>query len=64
MELIRKNDRVAAIDYIRNELRVASMLEHAIQKINAGLLDPLQAEDVVGPLSEGQEIDSRLSLVA
>jgi hypothetical protein len=29
------------------------MLDHAISKINAGLIDPFQAEDVVGGLNSG-----------
>ena len=63
MALLRQNDRLAAITYIREELGVMSMLEHAIRKINEGIIDPLQAEDVVGPLAENHG-DERLALVA
>lgn len=51
MAYIRSGDRMAAIDYVRREQNTMSMLEHAIQKINAGLVDPFQAEDVVGALN-------------
>lgn len=63
MSLLRSNDRLGAIEYIRHELAVMSMLDHAIKKVNAGLVDPLQAEDVVGPLAEVVE-EERLTLVA
>jgi general secretion pathway protein E len=52
MSYLRANDRTSAQEYITKELGVISMLEHAIQKINEGLVDPLQAEEVVGPLAE------------
>lgn len=51
MKFIRDGDRIGAIDYVRREQAGISMLEHAIQKINAGLIDPFQAEDVVGALN-------------
>lgn len=51
MAYLRANDRVAALDYIRRGLGVMSMLEHAIRKVNAGLVDPFEAESVVGMLS-------------
>jgi general secretion pathway protein E len=63
MDLLRANKRMEATEYLRKELKVMSMLEHAIQKINAGLIDPLQAEDVVGPLAEMVSAE-RLALVA
>lgn len=64
MSLLRAGDRLGALEYIRNELGVMSMLEHAIKKINAGLVDPLQAEDVVGPLAQMVADEERLTLVA
>jgi len=51
MSYLRVHDRIGAREYISKELGCLSMLEHVIQKINAGLVDPLQAEDVVGMLS-------------
>lgn len=64
MSFLRQNDRMGAYEYIRKELGVISMLEHAIQKINDGLIDPLQAEDVVGPLSTVAAEPERFALVA
>jgi len=64
MSYLRANDRMAAQEYITKELGVISMLEHAIQKINEGLVDPLQAEEVVGPLAEITTEPERLALVA
>jgi general secretion pathway protein E len=53
MALIRKHDRVGAIQYWRKEQSGISMLDHAIEKINQGIVDPLQAEDVIGLLNMG-----------
>lgn len=51
MSLIKKGDNIAALEYVRREQSGMSMLEHAIIKINEGLVDPFQAEDVVGSLN-------------
>lgn len=51
MKFIRDGDRIGALDYVRREQAGMSMLEHAIAKINAGLIDPFLAEDVVGALN-------------
>lgn len=64
MTMLRNGDRAAANDYIRKELGTLSMLDHAILKVNAGLVDPLEAEDVVGPLSPLVVEHERLTLVA
>lgn len=53
MGLLRNRDRLGAIDYVRREQQVMSMLDHAIQKINAGHVDPFHAEDIVGALNAG-----------
>lgn len=50
MALIKRGERMAAIDYIRYQLGAISMLQHAIQKIEGGIIDPFQAEDIVGLL--------------
>ncbi|WP_371436138.1 GspE/PulE family protein [Polaromonas sp.] len=50
MAHVRKGDRDKAIAYWR-ESGGRSMLDLAIVKINAGLVDPFQAEDEVGPLN-------------
>ncbi len=52
MTFIKKQDRVGAIEYWKKDQMGISMLDHAIEKINMGLVDPFQAEDVIGPLSD------------
>lgn len=62
MSFIRSGDRIASIDYVRREQGTQSMLDHAIEKINAGLVDPFEAEDVVGQLNAGAiERDHRVT---
>lgn len=51
MKYIKDGDRIGAINYVRKEQAGMTMLEHAISKINDGLVDPFQAEDVVGLLA-------------
>jgi type II secretory ATPase GspE/PulE/Tfp pilus assembly ATPase PilB-like protein len=53
MSFIRNRDRLGAIEYWRCEQMGSSMLEHAIEKINLGLVDPFLAEDIVGQLNTG-----------
>jgi len=53
MQFIRNRDRTGAIEYWRCEQMGISMLEHAIEKINQGLVDPFLAEDIVGQLNTG-----------
>lgn len=60
MSLLRNRDRLAAIDYVRREQGVMTMLEHAISKVNDGLVDPFHAEDIVGALNASSiERDNR-----
>ena len=51
MTFVKAGDRIAALEYVRREQSSMSMLDHAIQKIRAGLVDPFQAEDIVGALN-------------
>ncbi len=51
MALLKSGDKIGAIDYTMREQSVKSMLDHAIEKINAGEVDPFEAEDVVGMLN-------------
>lgn len=61
MSFIRKGDRIGAIEYWRRDQEGKTMLDHAIAKVNAGLVDPFQAEDIVGPLNMGKiESDFRI----
>lgn len=55
MTFVKKQDRIGAIDYWKTDQMGISMLDHAIEKINMGLVDPFQAEDVIGPLTDLQE---------
>lgn len=64
MKHIRNGDRIAAMSHIRESQKSISMLQHAIQKINAGLIDPFAAEEVVGALDAIEiEQDNRVSAV-
>lgn len=51
MGFLRKHDRIGAINYWRTEQHGMSMMDHAIVKIRQGIVDPFQAEDVVGPIN-------------
>lgn len=53
MDLLRKQDRVGATQYWLQERGGMNMLQHAILKVEAGLVDPFDAEDVVGALDVG-----------
>ncbi len=53
MGFLRKQDRIGAINYWRTELHGMSMIDHAIVKIRQGIVDPFQAEEVVGPINLG-----------
>lgn len=51
MQYLRKRDKIEAINYWKREQGGITMIEHAILKVCQGLVDPFQAEDVVGPLT-------------
>lgn len=53
MALLRKHDRIGATEYWLSERKGMNMLQHAITKVEAGLVDPFDAEDVVGLLDVG-----------
>ncbi len=48
--LIRTGDKIAALDYWRTELGGRTIVEHTIDKVAAGLIDPAVAEKTVGHL--------------
>lgn len=52
--LVRQGEKTAALAYWTNELGGRTMLEHAIDKVAAGELDPRMAEKVVGHLVSAQ----------
>jgi type II secretory ATPase GspE/PulE/Tfp pilus assembly ATPase PilB-like protein len=49
-EFIRAGDKVLALEHWRRELGGRTLQEHAITKVQAGLVDPRMAEKVVGYL--------------
>lgn len=51
MGYLRAHDRAGAISYVRKELGLMSMHDHAILKVNAGIVDPFEAESIVGMLA-------------
>lgn len=61
MALLKNEDRKGAIEYWRHGQHGKTMLDHAIEKINEGIVDPFAAERVVGPLLLGMiERDFRI----
>ena len=62
MKHIREGDRMGSLKYVFSDLGHMTMLEHAIEKVNQGLVDPFLAEDVVGLLDTGAiEGDHRIT---
>lgn len=59
MRLLRKGEREEAITYWRSGGGI-TMLESAIEKINAGLCDPFQAEHEVGALNSSHHSETSL----
>ena len=51
MQYVRKDDKVGAYNYWLDSLNGVNMLEHATQKMLAGLVDPREVEGKVDPLS-------------
>lgn len=51
MAFLRKGERLAAHTYWKSSSGGITMLEHAIQKVKSGIVDPFQTEDIVGPLN-------------
>ena len=49
-DLLRAGDKNGALHYWRTELDGRTLVEHAIDKVAAGLVDPRTAEKTVGPL--------------
>ena len=62
MQFIQKEDRIGARRYWKNDQQGRSMISHAIEKAEAGLIDPFMAEDAIGPLiMEDIESDFRIN---
>lgn len=57
---VRAIDKSGALAYWRNELDGRSIVEHTIDKVGAGLIDPRMAEKTVGPLLATHRADMPL----
>ncbi|WP_050409804.1 GspE/PulE family protein [Massilia sp. NR 4-1] len=56
---IRRGEKSAAQNYWLRNLGGRTMLEHAIEKVSAGLVDPRMAEQVLGHLNAGAALARR-----
>lgn len=56
MVKIKAGDKFGAADYWRTRLGGRTMVEHAIYKVECGIVDPSMAEETVGPLVLGDAI--------
>ena len=59
MELIRNNKMLDAATYWKESLGGMSMVQHAMQQVSHGLVDPFDAESAVGHLDEGASLSRR-----
>ena len=50
MELIRNDDKVSAEKYWLTHLNGRNLMEHMIDRVKAGDVDPVDAERIIGPL--------------
>lgn len=50
-EILRTGDYVKAYNYWQNDMRGMSIVQHAVEKIRQGIVDPVMAERVVGSLA-------------
>lgn len=57
LALIRDGKKLEARDYWMREQHGKTMLQHCIEKINSGLVDPRMAEEKVGPLTFEMALD-------
>jgi len=51
MDSLREHNTLAAQSHIKNEIKATSMIDNTITKINAGMVDPFDAESSVGLLN-------------
>lgn len=61
--LIRAGEKVKAVQYWENVLGGKSLLQHGIDKVSQGLIDPRMAEQVLGHLSGVAKSPIHLSVV-
>ena len=54
MLMLKKGDKFGAKDYWRTRMNGRTLVEHAILKVEEGIVDPAMAEETVGPLIVGE----------
>lgn len=54
MRMIRTGDREGAVAYWKQKQNGKTLVEHAIDKVRAGMVDPFAAESIVGGLDSGE----------
>ncbi len=59
LQFIREGKKLEAVDYWKREQHGQTMLQHCIDKINQGVVDPMDAEEQVGPLTMGSVMRDR-----
>jgi general secretion pathway protein E len=57
-EYVRAGEKVRATEYWLKELGGQTILDHAIEKVAAGIIDPRMAEKIVGRLTGGERRDT------
>lgn len=62
--LLRDQGKAAASDYWRRALEGRTMVDHAIEKVAQGLVDPRMAERVVGHLTASSELARPRQVIA
>ena len=60
---VRMGEKTKAIAYWIQEMNGKTILEHTIEKVAAGIVDPRMAEQVVGHLASAPDVLARLNLV-
>ena len=61
MRLGRDEGFLAQLEYLRTELRIPSMLDHAKTKIQAGIISPVTVEQKVGSLVSNETMNDKMT---
>ena len=61
MRLGRDEGFLAQLEYLRTELRIPSMLDHAKTKIRAGIISPVTVEQKVGSLVSNETMNDKMT---
>jgi len=62
-EYVRAGEKIKAMQYWLQELKGRTILDHAIEKVAEGIIDPRMAEKVVGHLASHLQTIKRLNIV-